>query len=67
MKQYSRNDVVRIAVEKERTRLVFYRTVAESAETDSLRSLFEYLAEQGLLVVPTFLDNRVRAVRVGGD
>jgi len=27
---------------------------------------FEYLPEENLLLIPTFLDNRVRAVRVGG-
>ena len=27
---------------------------------------FEYLPEEGLILIPTFLDNRVRAIRIGG-
>ena len=27
---------------------------------------FEYLPDEGLILIPTFLDNRVRAVRIGG-
>jgi len=27
---------------------------------------FEYLPEEGLILMPTFLDNRVRAIRIGG-
>jgi hypothetical protein len=28
--------------------------------------LFIYLPEEGLILIPTFLDNRVRAIRIGG-
>jgi hypothetical protein len=27
---------------------------------------FEYLPEEGLILIPTFLDNRVRAIRIRG-
>jgi sugar lactone lactonase YvrE len=51
-----------------------YRVTPDGTVTEILDAMparwntadFEYLPESRLLVVPTFLDNRVRAVRIGG-